>query len=122
MLIEASNGTDPGWAPVAIVHAGRTDTETDLIDEGPNWTLRFTSQGVELTGYHVTGPSWPPTTGATRCPPTWPTGWRPRGRRPAPDGRADRHPVRHRPQRRQRLIAATMAINHRIRPITMTTV
>jgi len=53
VLIEASNGSDPGWSPVAIVHAGHTDTETDLIDEGPSWLLRFTSQGIELTGYHV---------------------------------------------------------------------
>ncbi len=54
MFIEASNGSDGGWAPIAIVHARHTDTETELIDEGANWNLRFTSQGVELGGYHVT--------------------------------------------------------------------
>ena len=54
VFIEASNGSDGGWTPIAIVHAHRTDTETDLVDVGANWNLRFTSQGVELGGYHVT--------------------------------------------------------------------
>jgi hypothetical protein len=54
LFIEASNGSDGGWAPIAIVHAKRTDTETELIDEGATWNLRFTGQGVELGGYHVT--------------------------------------------------------------------
>ncbi len=54
LFIEASNGSDGGWAPIAIVHAKHIDTETALIDEGANWNLRFTGQGVELGGYHVT--------------------------------------------------------------------
>jgi hypothetical protein len=54
LFVEASNGHDGGWEPVSIVHAQRTDTETDLVDVGHDWNLRFTSQGVVLTGYHVT--------------------------------------------------------------------
>ena len=54
LFVEASNGSDGGWAPIAIVHAKHTDTETEVIDEGANWNLRFTGQGVELGGYRVT--------------------------------------------------------------------
>jgi hypothetical protein len=54
MLIEASNDGSSGWSAVSLVAARRTDTETGVVDEGSDWNLRFTSQGVELTGYHVT--------------------------------------------------------------------
>ena len=54
VFIEARDGPHDGWAPIAIVHARHTDTETQLVDEGANWDLRFTSQGVVLDGYHVT--------------------------------------------------------------------
>lgn len=53
VTIEASNGTDSGWSPVAVVPAQQTTAVTELNDEGPEWSLRFTSQGSQFTGYEV---------------------------------------------------------------------
>jgi hypothetical protein len=53
VTIEASNGAGDGWAPVAVVPAGQTVVVHELIDEGPNWTFRFTSQGHRFDGYGV---------------------------------------------------------------------
>jgi hypothetical protein len=52
--IEASDPRDPGWTPVAAVPGHRSQVETDVVDEGAVWDLRFSSQGVTLTGYQVT--------------------------------------------------------------------
>jgi hypothetical protein len=53
VTIEASDRTDDGWITVAIVHAGQTVAAREVIDVGPTWNLRFTSQGIVLGGYEV---------------------------------------------------------------------
>ena len=53
VTIEASNGTGSGWSPVAVVPAQKTTAVTELNDEGSEWSLRFTSQGSQFTGYQV---------------------------------------------------------------------
>ncbi len=53
LTIEATHGHDRSWAPVAIIGAKERLVETELIDEGPQWRLRFTSQGQTIDGYEV---------------------------------------------------------------------
>ena len=53
VTIEASNGNESGWSPVAVVPAQQTTAVNELNDEGPEWSLRFTSQGSQFTGYQV---------------------------------------------------------------------
>jgi hypothetical protein len=54
VLVEASSPQDPGWEPVAIAEAHHSTTQPGVVDEGATWNLRFTSQGIVLTGYQVT--------------------------------------------------------------------
>ena len=53
VIVEASDRSDSGWTPVAIVRAGKTVVAREVIDVGPNWNVRFISQGHELGGYEV---------------------------------------------------------------------
>ena len=53
VMVEASNGRGDGWAPVAIIRSGQTAVVHELIDQGPDWTFRFTGQGRQFTGYGV---------------------------------------------------------------------
>jgi len=53
VIVEASDRSDTGWSPVAIVHAGQTVVAREVIDVGSTWNLRFTSQGNVLGGYEV---------------------------------------------------------------------
>ena len=45
VFVEASGPSGQEWTPVAVVSAHHSEIETDLVDEGPVWNLRFTSQG-----------------------------------------------------------------------------
>jgi hypothetical protein len=54
VFIEASDQGGTEWTPVAVVSANHSEVENDVIDEGPVWKVRFTSQGIVVPGYQVT--------------------------------------------------------------------
>jgi hypothetical protein len=53
VFVEASGPAAREWTPVAVVQPHHSEVETEVVDEGAVWNLRFTSQGVVLAGYQV---------------------------------------------------------------------
>jgi hypothetical protein len=40
-------GAEGGWLPMSTAQRNTTTVVSDLIDQGPTWTIRFTAQGQE---------------------------------------------------------------------------
>jgi len=54
VTIEATGADGTGWTAVAIVDPHSTRVAREVIDQGPVWSLRFSSQGVEFTDHEMT--------------------------------------------------------------------
>ena len=40
-------GAEGGWMPLSTAHRSTTTVVSDVIDQGPTWTIRFTAQGQQ---------------------------------------------------------------------------
>lgn len=45
VTVESSQGGRDGWTPVGTVRAGSSATFDRVLDQGPRWVFRFSSQG-----------------------------------------------------------------------------
>jgi hypothetical protein len=45
LVVEASGGGHDGWVSVAIAGQHATTVAQEVLDQGPTWTFRFSSQG-----------------------------------------------------------------------------
>ncbi|MGZ4695737.1 MAG: hypothetical protein ACXWA3_19095 [Acidimicrobiales bacterium] len=53
VTIEASGPGTNGWVTIGIISPRTTTVSREVVDQGPDWSLRFTSQGQDFDGYEV---------------------------------------------------------------------
>lgn len=53
VTVEASGPGTNGWVTIGIIPARSTTVSREVVDQGSDWSLRFTSQGQGFDGYEV---------------------------------------------------------------------
>jgi hypothetical protein len=53
VTVEVTGSGDGGWVTIGTAGPRSTAVAREVIDQGSNWSLRFTSQGRAFDGYEV---------------------------------------------------------------------